>query len=336
MLKKFDVLFDLIQNADNILITGHKSPDGDCVCSMLSMGELLDSLNKNYKIYHADSIPSFLKFLPNLDKIEKKDSFTDVFDLVITVDTPSAERMVYPYLPSQMKTLVVIDHHLTNTGFGDYNFIFSSIGSTCEVIYDFFEEINFPINKDIAEILFTGIATDTGYFQFSCASSRTFRIAADLIDKGVSHNKIFDYVWKNKSLEFLRLIASLILQIKYEEKYKLGWLALNKDLIQKYNLDENKLSEIINQLISINGLEVAVIFEEFDDFTVCEFRSRSEFPVHQVAKFFGGGGHFNASGCTIHKPFEEAQEYVIKELKRMIVDFYNQKRETQKKVLNMM
>ena len=320
-MKKFDVLFEEIKKSNRVLIIGHTNPDGDCIASMLTIGLLLESLEKDYEINHSDSYPACLNFFPYLEKIKICDSIQGSFDLTIAVDTPSLKRMCYNYDSAKMGKLLVIDHHFTNEGFGDENFVFKSIGSTCEIIYEFFKKIMFPFTPQIATLLFTGIATDTGYFQYRTANAHTFNIAADLINRGAEHNIIYEEIWKNKKFEHVKLISQIISSTEIILPLKLGWVKIDISISESGSLDENQYSDIINQITSINGIRVAVMFRQVNGSTVCEFRSRSKFPVYMVAQFFGGGGHFYASGCTIPYKIDKTEKIVISKIKEMIKEF---------------
>lgn len=320
-MKKFEALFEEIKKSNTILITSHTNPDGDCVASMLALGIMLESLGKQFEIFHKDQFPSCLNFLPQIHRIKISDFPIGKFDLTIAVDTPSLERLCYKYHPDRMGKLVVIDHHLTNDGFGDLNFIFKNIGSACEIIYDFFKEISFPLTVDLANLIFTGIATDTGYFQYRAASAETFRIASELIETGAEHTRIYEEIWKNKEFEHSKVISKILLSTDVIKKLKLGWVKVKNDMLNGIELDENQFSDIVNQVTSIRGIRVAVLLREVKEGTVCEFRSRSDFPVYKVAQYFGGGGHFYASGCTVPYSVDKAEKIVIAKIKEMIIEF---------------
>ena len=128
-------------------------------------------------------------------------------------------------------------------------------------------------------------------------------------------------LWKNKKFEHVKLISKILSSTEIIRPLKLGWVKIGRKISEDASLDENQYSDIVNQVTGIKGIRVAVMFREIEEGTVCEFRSRSEFPVYIVAQLFGGGGHFYASGCTVAYDIDKTAEIVISKMKEMIKEF---------------
>ena len=198
-------LDDIIKQSRKILLLSHMNPDGDTLGSMCA---LYSMIYHRFKI-KADmnvvsNVPYNYKFLPNVALAERYFDKSLVYDLVITLDVAAIDRVLdSQILFEKAKCTVNIDHHKTNPKFGDYQIINPEASSCGEVLFDYFKENNWEIDKDAAICLYTAIMTDTGNFRFENTSSNTFRAAAELVEKGVVPNYVYKKCYETKTKNFV-------------------------------------------------------------------------------------------------------------------------------------
>ena len=186
-------LNDIIKSSKKILLLSHVNPDGDTLGSMCAMySMILNRFKKKADMSIVSNLPFNYKFLPNVDLAQRYFDQSLVYDLVITLDVASIERVRDAKIFfDKAKCRVNIDHHKTNPSFGDYNLIDANASSCGEVLYNYFKENNWVITNDAAICLYAAIMTDTGNFRFENTTSSAMRAAAELIDLGANPNLIY-------------------------------------------------------------------------------------------------------------------------------------------------
>ena len=175
-----------LADSKSILIVSHANPDGDAVSSLLALGLGLEKLNKKVVLYNESLIPAVYRFLPSVDRISQDLTTEMQFDTVIVLDCGDLERIgdvVQTVLAEQV--VINIDHHVTNTGFGDIQFVDPEACATAELIHRLLKHLSVPIDTAIATAIYTGILTDTGSFRFSNTNLSTFAICTEMVEKGV-------------------------------------------------------------------------------------------------------------------------------------------------------
>ncbi|NLZ81935.1 MAG: bifunctional oligoribonuclease/PAP phosphatase NrnA, partial [Clostridiales bacterium] len=199
-----------ITNVNNIYIASHINPDGDNIGSILAMALGLKKINKNVKILKTDEIPSDYMFLPNIDMIKTYDiDEIDTIELLIVLDCGDVDRLgKYKSIVSKSNTVINMDHHISNSRFGDINLIDEKAAATGELVYDILNKMNLEINKDIATCLYTAISTDTGSFLYDSVTARTHEIAISLIKAGIDKSDINIKLYQSRSIERTKLFIS--------------------------------------------------------------------------------------------------------------------------------
>ncbi len=316
----FGRIIEVIKLAKSIAIGTHSNPDGDTIGSAIALLLFLRKLGKeDIYVYNRDGVPYNLKFLPSSDSFSR--TIPDKqFDLVIVVDVGDLERVSEDFAEKlRYEKSIVIDHHLTVTGFGDLKIIDPDAAATGVLV---FKLINFwnkgLMDKEIATALYTAIMTDTGSFRFSNTNPTVLRIAAELVEIGVSPHKIAAEVYENFPFEKVRLLAAVLATLTYDPRGKWAYIVVTRDILLRTGATPDMLEDIINYVRGISGVKVAMQFREIDSgvFKV-GFRSRGV-DVEKIARLFGGGGHKNASGCKIKGEYPEIVERVIKEVEKVI------------------
>ncbi len=307
-----------IGKAKKILINCHRGPDPDSVGSALALSKILELMGKEIQIICPSDIPEGLKFLEGQELIKKIDfsSFDfSKYDLFLTIDSASysmvsgSKNLELP----DIKT-IVIDHHISNEGFGQINLIDENITSTGELLFRLFEDWGVEITKEVAEFLLTGIVGDTGSFQYQNVGKDTLNVAARLIGFGADKDRIIYNLFRSVTFSEVKMWGKIIESMQIDETHNFVW---SKIPITVYtdSPDMESVKEEAANLFSpiIKGTDFGVIMEEREDGSLSvSFRSRSGFDVSKIAKEIGGGGHRAAAGAKIEGlTFEEAVEKVL-------------------------
>lgn len=298
----------IVSGAKLIGISGHVHPDGDCVGAVLGCTLYLKKvLGDSVQIYsYLEGISKSLSMLNGLENIDTEYHFPDrPFDLFISLDCGSSDRLgrcEKAFLEANGK--IVFDHHITNAGFGDVNFVYPSASSTCEVIFDFLDEKQ--IDLSIAEALYVGIMHDTGVFKYSCTSERTMCIVGRLMSKGIDTADLIDRTYFIKSFLQLKTLGFALNKAKLGLDGKLISTVLTLNDLEKLGAAASDTESIVSQIRTTEGVEVAVFIRE-DEPGLYKFslRSNGKVDVAGIAASFGGGGHKLAAGFSIKADLDE-------------------------------
>ena len=297
---------EFIKNHKSFLIASHTNMEGDALGSQLGFYLLARKLGKQAFMVHEEGVPYGYEFMPKLDKIRHfKGSLKDLkFDCFVTVDCSDLKRTGEVYLlNAEQKPILNIDHHISNSNFGEVNWVDSTASSASEMVYHLYKKMGVKLDRDSALSLYAGILTDTGSFRFSNTSSTTHAVVADLLTYGIDVVGVYKNIYGNIPYSDLRLLTRILPAMKTALDNKIVWFEVSKQLLKKQKGIFFDLSEtLLTFARTLKGLEVAVLFRE--NLTPgrevrVNFRSQGKIDVNKIANFFGGGGHKNASGCTI-------------------------------------
>ena len=239
-------------------------------------------------------------------------------DLFISLDLSDPERLgdAKPYFDNADIT-INIDHHISNPGFADINCVFPDSSSTCEVVYELFDDAF--IDKEIAEALYTGIVHDTGVFQYSCAGKRTMEIAGILVEKGINKSRIIDESFYEKTYKQNLILGRCLLESYLCLENKCIVSVATAEIMKEYEADTEDLDGIVNQLRITKGVKAAVfIYELSDKEYKVSLRANGDVNVSRAAAVFGGGGHIKAAGCTLRGELSEELPKLISEVDKSI------------------
>ncbi len=312
-------IYDLINEANNIVICSHIYPDGDSIGSSFGLALTLKKLGKKVAIYKNDEFPKFLDFLYREDVYlneSNKDEFEDL-DLFISLDSSSIDRIEgsEEYF-NKAKTRVCIDHHITNTNYCDYNYVLDS-SSACEIVASLMFDYGFEVIKEAATYFYLGILTDTNRFNYQSSNSNTLRVAADLLDLGADKELVHDNLYETLDPKKLIFEADMVKNATYIGD-KIVVAKVRQDELDKYDLSVEDVEGLVSLLRTINGIEVsAVIKDDGESSQKISFRSHSIVDVSKIALEFGGGGHVRASGASVEGTNEEVFEKVVKRLEQL-------------------
>jgi len=307
-------IVDKIKASKSFLITAHMSLEGDALGSELATYILLKKLKKRVVIYNNDPTPEMYKFLP-FNRVIKNSIKDEKFDVAMVVDCSDLSRTgKVKDIVNKAGCIINIDHHISNTNFGDLNWVEPSSGSASQVLYYLCEKFKI-INKDIAMCLYTGISTDTGNFTYASTDSQTHEIVSVLMKYDLQPHKIYDALHSLYNPSDLNFIGKVISSLKFDPLKKICWAKITDWQNKNYDITE----VVFSMMRQLKDPEVFFLFKRADkNKTRINFRSRGRIDVNKIAKFFGGGGHKNASGTTIEEPIEKAEKKVISFTRRYI------------------
>lgn len=312
-------LDEFLAEAHTVAISGHIHPDGDCVGSCLATYNYIKTYYSQITVaLYLEPIPNIFKFMARSNEIISECLEDKSYDLFIAQDCGDSGRLgdAARYCASAKKT-ICIDHHVSNTGFADEDYIFPEASSTSELIYELLPKER--ITKQIAECIYTGIVHDTGVFQFSCTSKKTMEIAGTLMEMGINYPQIVDNTYYTKTYNQNRISGLALLKSQLHLGGKCISSVITLEEMKKYDVLPKHLDGIVNQLRVTKDVEVAVfLYETKAGGYKVSLRSREYVDVATIAVSYGGGGHVRAAGCSIEgEPdaiIEEVTEKIAKQL----------------------
>ena len=322
-----------LKTASNIVITAHRSADGDSVGSSLALYHYLKALGHTPVICHPDQMPDFYTWLEESDHIITYDNNMETVeaklkaaDLIFCLDYNQTSRVgqMETALSGATAKKVMIDHHQEPEQ-DDFDILFSfpTISSTCELIYRFIESCGdlTILNEKIGTPIYCGIMTDTGSFRFPSTTADTHQIIAHLIKVGVKNHVIHEQTFDTNSINKIKLNGyALSEKLTILEEYSVAYIALNKKELETYNAVKGDTEGLVNKALSISGIKMAVFLKEDQGYIKLSFRSKGETYVNTFAKtHFNGGGHIYAAGGK----FNGSMDSAIKKLVTYIPSFVN-------------
>jgi phosphoesterase RecJ-like protein len=290
------------------LLTSHARPDGDAVGSVLACAQILRSLGKEADVVLSDGVPYIYRPLPYADQVVQGNSVNGHYEAAIILECDSLARTRLEGLES--KFVINIDHHYSGKPFGHINWIDPEACATAEMIYRLGREASVPITKEIATCLYTAVMTDTGSFRFAGTTARTFVLAEELVRYGADPVQCAQNVYFANPTSKMRLLGSALSTLQRDGS--LVWMHITRGQIDYCGAFDEDAEGLVNYAISIAGVQVAAFFRELPDKRYrVSLRSKGEVNVAEIAETFGGGGHHNASGCSLDGPLSVAIERLL-------------------------
>ncbi|MCK5344948.1 MAG: bifunctional oligoribonuclease/PAP phosphatase NrnA, partial [Candidatus Heimdallarchaeota archaeon] len=259
---KIAKVLNTIEINNVFLISTHVSPDPDALCSQISLGQYLKSLGKKVYMINEDRVPERFMFLPGVKAVKKvkEDQKLD-YDVAIVVDCGDLNRIgTVRKIIDPNKMLINIDHHVTNDSFGDLNFVISKASSTAEVVYDLLRRAHVKLDKDLATLLYVGIMTDTGSFQYDNTSAYTHKIVGNLLEFDVPVNTLYQRLYETVPLTDLKYFTKIVNTFDSLFDGKVICVELKKRILNKFSAEFDLRDKIFKYLRAIKGVEVLVIF----------------------------------------------------------------------------
>ncbi|MDD3840520.1 MAG: bifunctional oligoribonuclease/PAP phosphatase NrnA [Clostridia bacterium] len=306
-----------IKNANNIAMACHIMPDGDSLGSLLALSRALCLLNIKNTMYIDYNIPDKFGFLYGINEIKpySANNKSD-YDIFIALDCGDKERLGRcQSLIESSDCTINIDHHASNTMFGDYNYVDKHAAATGEIIFNILTHLDIDIDTNIAECLYTAIATDTGNFSYSNTTSDTHIIAGKLLEYDIDVDYITLQLFRKKNKKDIVLLKKVLDTLEYYSDDKIASIELKKDMITGQDYDSCETQGIIGMVRDIEGVEIAVFFKQVNENEIkVGLRSKNKYNVKDIAVQFNGGGHDKAAGFTLDTDLYTCKRMVIKKL----------------------
>jgi phosphoesterase RecJ-like protein len=309
-MKNWTEVEDIISKSKRVVILSHRSPDGDSVGSSLALYHYLTNFISHVQVITPDPAPKFLSWLAGFETIlnyqeneQKINQELQEADLICCLDFNTPSRMGDLEKAFRLNTdafIINIDHHQDPEDFANFQLSDTSASSTCQLIYDFIVGLK-GIDKltvELGEAMYTGIVTDTGSFRFSSTSKHTHNVVAELIEVGINPGQIHENIYNNYSVDRLKLLGfALNERFNIYEKYKAAIIYLSEKDLNQFQFQKGDTEGLVNYPLSVENIRMSILITEKDGKVKMSFRSKGNFRVNELsAKYFNGGGHFNAAG----------------------------------------
>ncbi|MBK8193275.1 MAG: bifunctional oligoribonuclease/PAP phosphatase NrnA [Lewinellaceae bacterium] len=313
-------LKQLIHQPQNTVIVSHRNPDGDAIGSTLAMRHYLDQFGHTVHVVFPSEFPEEFEALPGSEDILIWDIHTEECkhvlakkNLFIFLDFNALNRIdkLGDYLKNLPGQRIMIDHHLYPDQIADFMFSEPEASSTCEMVYRFIQGIGDgqKINPTVGKCIFTGLVTDTGSFRHA-TNAAVYRIAADLVERGVDDTAVQDMIFNSQKEKNLRLLGHcLVNRMEYLPEYRTALIWLSKKDYEIFNIQRGDTEGIVNYLLSIREVRLAAFIHNQPTVVKLSLRSKGDLDVQDICKkHFNGGGHKNAAGAYSHDSLKATVE----------------------------
>jgi phosphoesterase RecJ-like protein len=301
---------DAIRERRSFILTSHARPDGDAVGSQLALAFALDALGKSARLLDRDPVPAPYRAFPGADRVELTDRVNGAGDALIVLECSDLSR---PDLAGLDRLFAInIDHHPGNAMYGAVNWFDESAAACGEMVADLIDALGVAWTRDIAAHLYLAIATDTGGFHHGNITERTFEICRRVVAAGVNPAALSRQIFDSFSVGRVRLIGALLNRLELFHDNRVAVLYVDDAVLQACGATLDDSEGIVNLTLGANEVLAAAFFKrQSADVLRVSLRSKGSVDVRAVAQRWGGGGHTNASGCTMHSSYDEARRAIV-------------------------
>ncbi|TAE59130.1 MAG: bifunctional oligoribonuclease/PAP phosphatase NrnA [Bacteroidetes bacterium] len=319
-------LRELLGRPRRIAITTHQKPDADALGSSLGLYHYLTAKGHKVSVVTPTDYPDFLRWIPGSDIVivgpadpERANWIFDGADIIFCLDFNALGRIneFGKSVKDSEAKKVMIDHHLEPEPFEDIAYVDMTASSTAELIYRLIVELGDEamLTLPIAEALYAGIMTDTGSFRFTNTSPKVHRVVAHLMEIGVNVNAVYEHIFNTATLDRLRFTGYCLSNCLFvRDDLKTAYVKIEKEVFRQFNVRTGDTEGLVNYALSIKGVQLGVLITAQDDIVKLSFRSRNEVSSAELAKHFGGGGHFYAAGGKSQGPIEEVEKKLLEQI----------------------
>lgn len=306
----------LLSGFDNVLILVHHFPDGDTLGCGYALCKALQSLGKNARVECSDTISDRYDYITR--SVKSQDFEPEHIVAVDVADNKLLGRLQEKYGD---KVELCIDHHASNTMYAANTYLDSTAAAACEIIYDIILALGAKIDKDIANALYTGIATDTGCFKFTNTTARTHTIAAELMKAGADYGEINRIMFDTKSKSRLAIERMVLENITFSHSDKIALVTISQQMIRESNIEDGELEGITSLPRTIEGVIIGITLRERRDGKYkVSVRTHEPISASELCSKFGGGGHDRAAGCEIADTLCNARDMMLSAAEQMLSD----------------
>lgn len=330
--EKFAAIAKLIDEATTICVCAHTNPDGDALGSGLALSQLIEQNWEGKQVTNilADDngvVPRLYRFLPGSDSFVHACDYQGDPDLFLVVDLSATSRLHDANtLMERAKHVAIMDHHPSETPFGDVALVRPDAAAAGVIIAEFALYLGAEITADIANCLFCAIVTDTGRFQYQNADSEAFECASMLVDAGASPTLVSLNVYQSFRLQYLHLESIVMGRIVTFAEGRIAYSYSTYSDLDRTGAKPDECDGLIDVVRSVEGSEVALFLKELSDGSIRgNLRSKGEHDISGVARALGGGGHKAAAGFTSTQGIDATLATVLP----MLIDILDGKGEVQ-------
>lgn len=308
---QYQAATDAVLAAQTVVIVTHVKPDGDAIGSALGLAHALQEMGKKVTVADDDLVPDYLQFVPGMELFCRVLNHGS-WDVMISTDASDEPRtgQVGAYARANSKIVINLDHHVTNTLFGDIHLVVPAAVSATEIVFEWWKFAGQPLSKNTATALLTGLVTDTIGFRINTVTANTLRIAQELMQAGASLTEITARTLDTRSYRVVDLWKHALASVELDGSVISGIIRLTD--VAQAGLDDVTDGGLVSFLNQVNEAMVAIVFKEQPQQQVeISLRSKPGFDVSGVAYHLGGGGHKQAAGATIRGTVEEVKARVL-------------------------
>lgn len=305
----------ILEDAQSLLLLSHRIADGDTIGSCAALADTLSRMGKQVHVCTGEKLPATLRFLQQ-KCFCTQEALLSGYDVVAALDCSDPGRLhEREKLLGKGKHIVNIDHHKTNTYYGDINYVDGGSAATGEIIFALMKEAGWPVSKVAAEGLYTAIVTDTGQFQYSNTTENTHRIAAELIEAGINRDEISISLYQSDSREKLLAIRQCLMHLEFFHGDRVAFSSLSQKEIEEIGAEIWDTDGMVELLRNVETVEVAVFVKEIEKgIQKVGMRSKRFIDVAEIAAVFGGGGHVRAAGYSASESLQVLKERLVGEI----------------------
>lgn len=317
-------VIELLIKCDRFLISTHLRADGDAIGAQLALAGILHQLGKDTVIQNETPVPENYSFLPGVEQINQFGKLPFQPQAAILLDSPDPKRIgvIKRHLVTIDK-IINIDHHVSNSSYGDAYWVEPEASSVGEMIFHMITPLKARLTRDIALCIYVAVLTDMGKFQYMVTSqsgTRIFSLAAKLVETGLVPYEIYKKVYNLYSIAPLKLLGEALSKLELRDSSGIALMKISRSMIERAGNDFDITENLISYPRDIITTRVAILFVEHDEFIKVSFRSKepSIIDVNKIASRFGGGGHPAAAGAEIPGSLDEVAEMVVREVEEYI------------------
>jgi phosphoesterase RecJ-like protein len=304
----------IFRSRNRFVVMSHARPDGDALGCTIAVALCLRHLGKEVTAWNEDSVPEKFRYLPGAEIVNRPPAEPQRFEVAIVLDNAVKNRAgKAAEAVAHADVWINIDHHITNEGYGDVQYIDATSPATGQILFELFRGQELPLTDAMADNLFVAISTDTGSFQYPNTTARTYEIGAELIRAGVNVGALSQKMYESYPRRRLELLCALLNVVRFTSQDRVASFALSAETAKKIGTQPDDTEGLIDYIRAIDGVVAAAFFEEIGDGRVrVSLRSKSpKVDVSKVCGLFGGGGHVLAAGARVPGSLAEVQEKVL-------------------------
>jgi len=310
-------LLHALRTGDNFLVTSHVRPDGDAIGSMAALGHVLRTLGKNFFLFNESGLPEAYSWV-DMPAVMQTSIPESGWDWIIVLDSSNALR-AGEYIAGLVdhKAVINIDHHPDNPGFGLINWVDPGFSSVGEMIALLAREMELDLTGSLAQGIYLAIVSDTGFFSFGNTTPGVLELSARLIRSGLDNRAINPLITNQWSRGRMHLHGSAMQQAEFIDRGHIALICISRDMLRQTGTGPEDCQGLVNMLLKVQGVRVAATLREDESRQVkLSLRSAGPEDVRAIAREFGGGGHYNASGGIVLASLQEAREMLINTCRR--------------------